>query len=556
MNWIKDLEALLEGEVSFDSKIILEHSQDASIFQVMPNLVVFPKNFRDLQKLMRFVNRFNRRASSWKKAQKYPLKLTLTARAAGTCMSGGPLTQSIVVSFTKYMNKLVSLNPKVAVVEPGLYYHEMEKAMNRKKLYFPSFPASKSICALGGMIANNAGSEKNMLHGQTVEHVKSLNVLLSDGNVYDFGPLTKKQLNMKLRKDNFEGKVYRKMYQLLEENYDLIKNAAPKTSKNSCGYLLWKVWDRDTGVFDLSKIFVGSQGTLGLWSQAKVAVVRRKNHSRLIAVYLKDLKDMADLVKMLLPYAPNSLESFDRNTMLLGLRFMPQIARKTGKGLLKRLFSFWREALLMLRHGLPVFIVLVEISENRLVELKKRIVQVDAVLKNSKIPHLVMQSSQESEKYWTIRRESFSLLREHVKGKQTVPFVDDFAVLPSELPVFLPKLYNLLKSHGIKPTLAGHAGDGNFHVIPLMDLKDKKERDKIPVVLKDFVDLVLAHGGTITAEHNDGLIRTSFVEKQYGPKMTRLFEKVKDIFDPQNVFNPGKKVYGDFKFAMKHVKTK
>ena len=136
------------------------------------------------------------------------------------------------------------------------------------------------------------------------------------------------------------------------------------------------------------------------------------------------------------------------------------------------------------------------------------------------------------------------------------PFIDDFAVEPKHLPEFLPKLYALLKKHGIKPTLAGHAGDGNFHIIPLMDLHKKKERDKIPIVLSKFVTLVLQYKGTITAEHNDGLIRTPFVKKQYGSKIVKLFEEVKDAFDPKGIFNPGKKVRASMKYAMKHIQPK
>ena len=164
------------------------------------------------------------------------------------------------------------------------------------------------------------------------------------------------------------------------------------------------------------------------------------------------------------------------------------------------------------------------------------------------------KSGMDTEKYWVMRRESFNLLRHKVKDKRAAPFIDDIIVDPSHLPEFLPKLYNILEEHNITPTLAGHAGSGNFHIIPLMDLSREEERRKIPEVAEKVYDLVLEYGGSITAEHNDGLIRSPYIEKMYGKEVYGLFEKTKEIFDPQNIFNPGKKVGADLEYAMRHIK--
>jgi len=200
--------------------------------------------------------------------------------------------------------------------------------------------------------------------------------------------------------------------------------------------------------------------------------------------------------------------------------------------------------------------VLVELTGDNEAEVQKRADQLGADLSRKKILNLVMKSEREGEKFWIMRRESFNLLRHKVKDKMATPFIDDFSIQPKDLSEFVPKLYKLLKNYKIQPTLAGHVGDGNFHIIPLMDLRKKSERDKIPVVLDKFTKLVKQYNGTITAEHNDGLIRTPFVERQYGKKMVKLFEQVKDIFDPNDIFNPGKKVHGDMDFAMSHIKAK
>jgi FAD/FMN-containing dehydrogenase len=162
-----------------------------------------------------------------------------------------------------------------------------------------------------------------------------------------------------------------------------------------------------------------------------------------------------------------------------------------------------------------------------------------------------------AQKYWIIRRESFNLLRKHVKNKKTAPFIDDLIVLPEYLPEFLPKLNVILDQYkdDMIYTIQGHPGDGNFHIIPLMDLSDDKSRQIIPELSNRVYNLVLEYHGSITAEHNDGLIRTPYLEKMYGSEVYRLFEMTKQIFDPKNIFNPRKKVGSDMSYAMKHIKS-
>jgi FAD/FMN-containing dehydrogenase len=173
------------------------------------------------------------------------------------------------------------------------------------------------------------------------------------------------------------------------------------------------------------------------------------------------------------------------------------------------------------------------------------------------VPTHLTKSPQETQKYWTIRRESFSLLRKHVRNKHTAPFIDDIVVRPEYLPEFLPKLNKIFEQYPhLIYTIAGHAGDGNFHIIPLMNLADPAERAIIPKLSDSVYDLVLEYHGSITGEHNDGLIRTPYVEKMFGSEVTGLFEQVKHILDPQNIFNPGKKVGGNLQYALDHITHK
>lgn len=540
---IEELKKAIQGEVATDEETLGEYSADASIFQVRPQAVVFPKDGADVAALVKFVNE--------RKAQ--DPALSLTARSAGTDMSGGPLNESIIVGFTKHMNNLLGFEGDRVRVQPGMYYRDFEKEAEAKDLLLPSYPASKGLAALGGLINNNSGGELTLRWGKTNRYVEELKVVLSDGNEYELRKLTMNELNAKRRQEDFEGDVYRRVHDVLEKSYDVIQSARPNVTKNSAGYALWDVYNRD--VFDLTQLFVGAQGTLGLVTEAKLRLITPPKHRRLAVLFLKDWKRVPELVNAILPLDPESMEVFDDATMKLALRFFPEIARRTqGHNLFSLAWQFVPEFFIGVRMlGLPKLVMLVEIAEKDEAEADKKLEELHRAVKKLKTIHRLVRTQEAAEKYWIIRRESFSLLRGHVSGKRTAPFVDDFIVRPEFLPEVLPKILAILKQYRIGVTLAGHAGDGNFHIIPLMDLSKKSEQEKIPVVSDKVYEIVLAHEGSITAEHNDGIIRTPYLEKMYGEEVYNIFKEIKEIFDPQNIFNPGKKVGGTMDYAVRHI---
>ncbi len=532
----KELQDLLLGDVEDSGEIIAEYSRDTSLFRRVPEMVIFPKNADDIKKLVTWVN-------AEKKNQP---GLSITARSAGSDMTGGPLNDSIILGTTRYLNhENVDEDNLTAVVEPGVYYRDFEKETLPENITFPSYPASKRLAAMGGIIMNNSGGEKTLRYGQTRDFVDEVSMVLADGNLYHFGPLTISDLEKKKAQKDHEGDIYRKMFALLDDNYDLIKAAEPKVSKNSAGYALWRVWDKEKGIFDLSQLFVGSQGTLGVLTKAKIRLMNEKPHRRMFATFYKSWDDLPAVVNAVLPYGPESLETFDRATLKLGLRFMPQVAKRAGESFVSFALRFLPEVFLGVRMlGMPKLIVLIELAEDFEAELDKKTTQIEKVLKPFRVWYRILKKEPEMAKYLTMRHESFALLREHVKGKKTAPFVEDFAVLPERMPEFLPKMLAILKEYGIKANIAGHAGNGNYHIIPLMDLNDEKERAKILPAADKIYQLIIEHGGTITAEHNDGIMRTPYLRDMYGEKIYELFKEVKDIFDPQNIFNPGKKIGG------------
>jgi len=536
-----ELKKIIKGEVRDDETTLTAFSRDASIFEIKPEVVVSPKNSKDLQALVKAVPKLRKKHKG----------LSLTARSAGTDMGGGPLSESVIVDFIKNFNRVLEVGNGYAVVEPGVYYRDFEKATLKKGWLFPSYPASRELCTVGGIVANNSGGEKSLSYGKTENYVEELSVILADGNEYTIKPLTKGELSRKLKLKGFEGELYRKIYKLITSNEKLLKAAKPHVSKNSAGYFLWNVWDGSK--FDLTKLIVGSQGTLGLVTKIRFRLIKPKKHSSMLIIFLDDLKNLGKITHTVLRYCPESFESYDDNTFRLAMRFIPDLIKRMGGNSIYLGLQFIPELWMTLMSGVPKLILMAEFAGNNPEHIKGRLRNAkDEVERLYKVRTRITDHPQ---KYWVMRRESFSLLREKVKDKKTAPFIDDFVIKPDYLPEFLPKLNKILTRYpSLIYTIAGHVGDGNFHIIPLMDLSRESERKIIPKLSKEVYELVLEYKGSITAEHNDGLVRTPFLKQMYGNKIYELFEKTKNIFDPNGIFNPHKKVGGTIKFAMNHMK--
>ena len=547
-----ELQKIIKGEVVDDEKMLEEYSRGYSIFEVKPRVIVFPRDEEDVKKLVTFV-------------KKHPAKkLSITARSAGTDMSGGCLGESIILDFSKHMNTLKEVGNELvrgevkgyAIVQPGMYYRDFERAALKKNLFFPSYPASKDICAMGGIVSNNAGGEKSLTFGKTEEYVLEYKMILADGKEHVFRPLGKSELAKKLKLKGFKGDLYRKLYQLVTDNFDLLQKAKPNVSKNSSGYALWNVWDGKT--FNIPKLLVGAQGTLGICTEVKLRLIEPKRHSALLVIFLKDLQLLGGLVKKVLEKNPESFESYDDQTLKLALRFLPDFVKLLGaKNVLSLAFQFLPEMKMVLFGGLPKLILLAEFTGDSEKEVHEKAKEAREHIREFAFRSRVTKNKKEVEKYFSIRRQSFSLLHSHAKGLFAAPFVDDVVVKPEHLPEFLPRLNALVapyqKQKKLIYTIAGHAGDGNFHVIPLMDLSKPEIRAIIPELMSKVHKLVFKYKGSITGEHNDGLIRTPYLKNMYGPKVYKLFEEVKNIFDPQNIFNPGKKVGGSLAYSAKHI---
>ncbi|MCE9549300.1 FAD-binding oxidoreductase [Candidatus Nomurabacteria bacterium] len=578
-----EIKKFFKGEAEDSEETLVKYSHDASLLEVRPKLVLFPKDKEDVKNLVKWVS---------DNKEKYP-NVSITARCAGTDMSGGAIGESIILDFTRHMNKLVSFLPTknssafalgdkrqgihdalnflsedIITVEPGMFYRDFEKITLEKGLILPCYTASKSLNALGGMYGNNSAGERTLKYGKTEDYVVAAKVVFADGNEYEVKPLTKEELKNKIAQKDFEGEVYKNISNLINENSEEIKNAKPKVHKNSAGYYIWNVvkenlkdfsafalGDEGQGthdasnlsnfLFDLNKLLVGSQGTLGIATEITFKLVPEIKYSKLVAIFMNDLSPLGSLVPKILELGPETLETYDDKTMKLAVRFFPDFFKNKGfVGMVKFMWSFLPEFFMMLSGGFPKLILLVEFAGANDIEVNKQCKILKEKIKDFNLKVHITKSAREANKYWDIRRESFALLRKHIKGRRTAPFIDDIIVRPEFLPEFLPKLNNILNQYDLTYTIAGHAGDGNFHIIPLMDFSSP-DTAKIIMELSDKVyNLVLEYKGSITAEHNDGIIRTPYLSKMYGEKVMNIFSEIKNIFDSKNIFNPGKKVRG------------
>lgn len=534
------IKTLIRGEAVDDPEVLETYSKDASIFKVKPQVVVFPKDSKDISQLVNYC------------AQNPGT--SITPRAAATCMSGGAINDSMILDMTKYFNNVLSLAPDKAITQPGVFYRDFEKETLKQGVILPCYTSSRELCTVGGMVGNNSAGEKSLTYGQTEKYVSRLKVILSDGNEYEFYPLTKTELDKKCSQDNFEGKLYKNIFELISQNIEAIKQAEPKVSKNSTGYYLWKVWDGN--YFDMTKLIVGSQGTLGVITEIELRLIKPKQYTGMVEIEIDNLDKLDQVVSKILEYNPESFECFDDATLKASLKYLPDLEKEFkkihGMAVYYKFFPFFIE---MFLGSLPKLVLIAEFTGDNpnapLTQAKKA----NEGLGGLSIQSRVVESNEE-EKYWIIRRNSFNVLRHHSGNKlRTAPFIDDIIVNPSVLPKFLPKLKEILNQYKKKIiyTIAGHIGNGNFHIIPLMDLSKPEVASVIPELSLKVFDLVLEFKGSIAAEHNDGMVRGVYLERQYGPKVVQLMRQVKTIFDPKNIFNPHKKTDASTQFNNEHL---
>jgi len=539
------LRTVFKGDITTKEADRLAFSRDAGIYELIPEAVLSPKNSKDIEHIVDFVN---------KNKLLHPT-LAITPRSAGTDMSGGAIGSSLVIDMLKYFNNIEGVSGNLLHTQPGVYMRDIDPLLASHQLMLGCVPASRMLCTIGGMVGNNSGGEQSLRFGNTERWVRQLKVVLADGKEYTVKPLTIRELEKKFKENTFESNLYKQVYDLIEANYDLIKNARPKVNKNSMGYNLWSVWDRGTGIFDMTHLFTGSQGTLGVITDIVMEAVKKPLHTGLLLAYLPSTKRLGDIIPLVMQHNPSAFEGFDDITFNLGIRHFATFQKQLGTKEFLRQQASLLGSVAKFRGHIPSIVLMVEFEGETKEEVYGKIAQLHDDLLPLKLKMDIEGDEASSAPFWQIRRASLALLRNKVKDKYASPFIDDMTVQPKYLPEFVPQLRKIIRKYKLPATLAGHFGDGNFHVIPLMDISSNKDQAKLEPVMRELIPLVLKYEGTMAGEHNDGMVRGPWLPTVFGEDVYQIFKQVKQIFDPRFIFNPHKKTDATWEYSMDHIRS-
>lgn len=497
-------------------------SRDSSVFKVRPLAVVYPRTVDEIGLLVKNA----------------PGNYVLAPRAGGTCMSGGSLTTGIVIDMKKHMHQVI-IKPETrhAEVDMGAYYRDIEHIATAHGLMFAPYTSSKDTCGIGGMIGNNASGEKSVRFGATIDNVEKLWVVLGDGNEYEFGTITESEFQERQTRDTFEGALYRELGHILFGSQKGITPLNRAVSKCSTGYRIERVHNAAAGTYNLAALFVGAQGTLGIVTRAILKLVPLPQHKMLLAVPVPDLDKLPTVLMTVMAHHPEGCETFDGNTYEYAKAFLPAETVAIHDVM-----------------GSSHLMILAQFSESTIDDTKRIAYLAMSELSRKGITAHVVEDEAHADNYWKIRRSSFRVLRDGVKGTtHAVPCIEDIIVPIERFDELVPKLMKILQDRNIEYGYHGHIGDGALRIIPLFDMADSGTPAKIIELCEVTFALVSELGGHMSADHSDGIIRTPFVPDFYGPSTYRLFVAIKNLFDPDVVFNPGKKVGGTREDIEKYI---
>jgi FAD/FMN-containing dehydrogenase len=511
------LQQHLVGEVTSSAAARQALSTDASIFKITPSVIVYPRNENDVRKTARF---------SWQLAERGRV-LPITARGAGTDEKGAALGSGIALAFPAHMKRILVLDNKTGEVsvEPGINFGKLQQTLQTHGRSIPSYPASYEYSTVGGAIANNASGDKSFKYGPIGSYVKSLRVVLANGEVIETGRITKRELNKKLGLSSFEGEVYRAIDSLLEDNAELVGKLATATTKQAAGYNLRDVKQKD-GSFDLTPLFVGSQGTLAVVTEATLTTEDDAPDSTLFMACFDDTAKAAAAVASLreLPDMPSSLELVDRNLLELVHKLNPpQLASLPDS------------------NKLPEIVLLAEFDGANERKRTRAAKKASKIFDDQASSYQQASDPAEQESLWKIRQASAVALTHNESHLSALPLVEDSAVPADKLGDYLQGIAQLFKKHNQPVAIWGHAGDGNLHARPFYDLAQLGDRQKAFKLMDDYYQWVISLGGSVAGESAEGRLAAPYAASMYGEELAALLTKVKTIFDPYAMLNPGVK---------------
>jgi FAD/FMN-containing dehydrogenase/Fe-S oxidoreductase len=524
-----DLKGVIKGELLFDDLNRALYSTDASIFQVQPLGVVVPRDEEDVQALVRFA------------AEN---QVPLVPRGAGTGLAGESLGAGLIVDMSRHFRAIVETGPDSVRVQPGMVYRDLAAVLTKQGRFFAPDPASGNQCTLGGMLATNASGAHALRYGYTRDHVVSLRVVLDTGDAVVAGrhprwPAPLIPSSASPAKDNGAGDSSPKsqgqrhledivlaVSNLLENNADFIRNHQPRTRFNRCGYLLDGLLADDH--LNLARLLVGSEGTLGLFTEATLQTLPLPASRSLVMLGFDSLDAALRTTHRALQYGPAACELIERRLLIL--------TRGSDAAGITALVPPTVEAVLLVEFESE--------SSHQAYDAAREVV--DHLYKTERLALLAVSAfePEEIDRLWKIRESALPSLYGLRGGAHPIAFVEDVGVPVEELPAYLRRVQEILHHHETTASFLVHAGTGQVHTRPFLDLQRSEDVAKLATIAEEIHGVALDLGGTVSTQHGTGLARTPWVARQYGP-LYPVMRELKAIFDPKRIFNPGKIVAAD-----------
>lgn len=511
------LQQHLNGEILTSPDALQYFSTDESILRLSPLLAVYPRSENDVRKAARF---------TWQLAEKGRI-VEITPRGLGTDQSGAAIGKGIIMVMPAHMNKIIELDPKTGIVtaEAGITLDKLQQVLYTHGRFLSPVSAVNRTATLGGAVSNNDSGRASYKYGPMQRFVRSLRVVLANGEVIETGRISKRELNKKLGLASFEGEIYRSLDKLIEESHDVIDELSKIIDHSAAGYDLSDVKQKD-GSFDITPLFVGGQGTLGVITEVTL-----------------ETEPYNPAKTLMVAGFPDRASGWQAVAGLNALKEGPAAIDFVDQSLLKRIEVVNPAILRPLEGAMPGLVLFIDIDDDSLRNRKKIQKKIRKILESTGAEIVLPTESEEH--VWERLRDSASMHLTYVEGKKrAVPILDDAHIPVERMTAFFSELEVLMQT-AVIPEFAvwGQAGTGLVHVAPLLDLSSVGDRQKLFKVMEAYYGYVCSIGGSISGEYAEGRMRGVFNGRQFSDGAMQVFSKVKAIFDPLNTLNPGVKIH-------------
>ncbi|CAI48817.1 FAD-dependent oxidoreductase (GlcD/DLD_GlcF/GlpC domain fusion protein) [Natronomonas pharaonis DSM 2160] len=534
---VADLKRLIDGEVRFDEYTRTLYATDASAYEVTPIGVVFPTDTDDVSAVVSYC------------AER---SIPVLPRGGGTSLAGQTVNKAVVVDFTRHMNSLLTVDEeaRTATAQPGVRLGDLDKRLDG--LTFPPDPAWGDKSALGGAIGNNSTGSHSLVYGKTDAYIESLEVVLADGSVHRFGPVTPAEWQRRAEESSFVGRIYRTLYRIASEEAEPVETAYPELKRNVSGYNLDCLIEQyeaavagDRETVNLARVLAGSEGTLGVVTEATVGLEPTPETKAVALLSYPGLIDALEDVEPILSFGPAAVEVLDdvlldlaRDTSEFGALVEETLPSDAGSVLLVEFYAESdadgkRRVAELLADRRPSAETTADSTGGPTTDAPVRAIHADEAHEKA-----------DRERFWKLRKSGLPILLGRTTDEKHISFIEDTAVPPENLPEYVAEFRELLEANDTFASFYAHAGPGCLHIRPLVDTKTTAGIEQMDAIAEGATDLVAEYDGSVSGEHGDGRARTRWNRKLYGDEVFGLFEELKAAFDPDGILNP-EQVCGD-----------